>query len=230
MTPVGFTLQQLKHKLSLALSVSQLVLAASVFVVSVLLALDALEAQKAAMLLLSFSGLYLVFKVHELQKAFDQNADWCWHFMDGLFKKSDSMDLRLMGLEFSAYECARQMQGAIQHWDRERDAYYASRQCFQYCGRYARNFLQRTGQPVTSDQLSAMINYAIGTSGRNEQDLRFLRDQLIVHWSSELHGLPDLGYDQDMTVDALMAGCSAKPLTHHMQTEFYALSQSWGDQ
>ena len=211
----------------LALSVMQLFLATAAMVVSVLLALDEIRAQKAAVLLLSLSGLYMVFKLHELTEAVQTQSEWLWDFNDGLYQKSDSMERRIMQLAFSPYECARQIQNGVSEWDVSVDPYFGSRQCFQYCGRYARNFMQRTGHPVTSDHLSALINFAISNVERIQDDITMLKDQLRAGWHVELHGQPPQGYNENMTVQILMANTQAMPVSPsalYLQAEFYALT------
>ena len=209
---------------AVALSVTQLFLATAAMVVSVLCALDEIKAQQAAVLLLSLSGLYMVFKLHELTATVQKQSEWLWHLVDGLYKKSDTMERRLMQLAFSPFECARQIQNALSEWEVSRDSYYGSRQCFQQVGKYARNFMHRTGEACTSDHLSAIINFAISNVDLPQDTLRMLYDQLHQGWQTELHGQPYQGYNENMTVQILIAGTQGQPVTPYVQADFYALT------
>ena len=205
---------------AVAISLSQLALAAAAFFVSVLLAVDQIQAQMAVFMLLSISGLYGVFLLHQIHQKGQSHADYVAECVAGIWTKSDSIERRLMGLEFSPYECCRQMTQAISGWDQHRDGTYGARACFQECARYSRNFTQRTSLTVSSEHLSAMINYSLVQSRRAQADLDVIRGQLLADWHQELHGQPRAGYDQTMNIFTLMSAHGVSPV---VQKEFYAM-------
>ena len=205
--------------ISLELSVSQLCLASAAFSVSLLLSLDKVQAQLGVSVLLFLAATYGLLIIQEIQSHLRSHTNMFLEIMADILTKSGNIERRLMGLEFSPFECCRQITAAIDGWDQNRDPEYASRQVFQELGRYSRNFLQRTQQRPSAEHLSAMVNFSIGNSTRDAATLQTLTGQVTAGWASQLHGLAQGSYDASMTVaQAVQHG------TTETQVEFYAMS------
>ena len=111
-------------------------------------------------------------------------------------------EVRLMGLEFSPYECQRQVSGHLQKWDFAQNMDFAHTKAFDELSKYARSFQKRTQTPATSTMLSLIINMAIQTSrldpgGRN---IQHFKTNLLNRWHIELPGQPQQGYDDTASI------------------------------
>ena len=131
------------HQMNITLSLGQCVTASLGFLAAVVTTLSRDQAHLGLQTLLILAVLYAVLKIQEgpavIQGEIQNQATWLSDVLRGLLTKAVNMERRLMMMEFSPFECCRQITAAVDQWDEARDQFYASRQVFQELGRYSRN-------------------------------------------------------------------------------------------
>ena len=156
--------------------------------------------QQACSILMVASVLYVSFHLGSISERLGQlqdNLQAGSEQADSISARCARIERRLMSHEFSPYECQRQIKGATQSWDFSLDPECGPRKVFQEIGKYSRNFVSRTGQPVSSTQLSLIINMALQTcgSGPSAPAIISLQHFLYANWHLQLPGQPQNGYD-----------------------------------
>ena len=131
------------HQINLSLSLGQAAAASLGFLAALVMTFSQSQAHLGLQMLLIFAVLYSVLKMQEgpavIQGEIQNQATWLSDVLSGILTKAVNMERRLMLLEFSPFECCRQITAAVDQWDQARDGHYASRQVFQELGRYSRN-------------------------------------------------------------------------------------------
>ena len=131
------------HQITLNLSLGQAAAASLGFLAALITTFSQSQANLGLQVGIIFAVLYSVLKMQEGPSAIRQEIQdqgrWLSDVVRGILNKTVNMERRLMLLEFSPFECCRQITAAVDSWDEARDPNYASRQVFQELGRYSRN-------------------------------------------------------------------------------------------
>ena len=178
--------------------------------------------QQACSILMVASVLYVSFHLGSISERLGQlqdNLQAGSKQADSISARCARIERRLMSHQFTPYECQRQVQAAIQSWDFALDPAGGPQKVFQEVGKYSRNFVARTGQPVSATQLSLIINLAVQTcgSGPLAPATLALQHYLSANWHLQLPGQPQNGYDGLATLSN-----SQDNLTQEQLVEFYA--------
>ncbi|CAK0811943.1 unnamed protein product [Prorocentrum cordatum] len=163
------------------------------FVSALAVAAVAAVAAVSEQLVVSVLGLAVLFVLGAILwkiSVVSENLDGMYYIVDGVSQRCAFIERRLMGLEFSPFECCRQVISAIVEWDLNRDAAYGSRQAFQQLSRYSRNLYQRTHTVPSAALLSIIVNKAMTESGEASDGVKIttLKADFRNQWGQHLHG------------------------------------------
>ncbi|CAK0847574.1 unnamed protein product, partial [Prorocentrum cordatum] len=149
--------------------------------------------QVSEQLVVSVLGLAVLFVLGAILwkiSVVSENLDGMYYIVDGVSQRCAFIERRLMGLEFSPFECCRQVISAIVEWDLNQDAAYGSRQAFQQLSRYSRNLYQRTHTVPSAALLSIIVNKAMTESGEASDGVKIttLKADFRNQRGQHLHG------------------------------------------